>query len=264
MPEGEPRVRTAVVIPAYDEAPTIADVAARACRYADCVIVVDDGSQDGTGARLRGLDVTVLRHASTQGKGASLWHGMQAALQRGAEAVITLDGDGQHPPEDIPRLIAAAQHHPDKLIIAARLGQRGKAPRLRRFANRVADFWISWAAGYPIQDTQSGFRLYPAQLLRVLDAAWSPREGFVFESEILISAARRGYYPASVGVDAIYHEYSRCSYYQPVRDTLRITRMIAWKLLTWGLYPQGLLRSLRLLQYEPTGLPVDQRDIRRL
>jgi glycosyltransferase involved in cell wall biosynthesis len=250
----------AVVIPAYNEAPTIADVAGRACRYADQVIVVDDGSQDGTAAQVQGLAVTVLRHASNLGKGASLWHGMQAALERSARAVITLDADGQHRPEDIPRLIAAAVRHPDRLIIAARLGRRVGVPRARRFANRVADFWISWAAGYPIKDTQSGFRLYPAALLRELNSAWNPGEGFVFESEILISAARRGYYSASVPIDAVYHERSRRSYYRPMLDTVRITRMVAWKLLTWGLYPQGLLRSLRLLPHERAHLPGERDD----
>lgn len=258
--EPEQPVSVAVIIPACNEAPTIADIAGRACRHAGWVIVVDDGSQDGTAAQLEGLAVTVLRRAHTLGKGASLWHGMQAALERGAGAVITLDGDGQHRPEDIPRLIAAAQRHPGRLIIAARRGRRSEVPRLRRFANRVADFWISWAAGYPIKDTQSGFRLYPAALLRELHSVWNPGEGFVFESEILISAARRGYYPAIVPIDAIYHEHSRRSYYRPILDTMRITRMVAWKLLTWGLYPQGLLRSLRLLPYERARLPADRDD----
>ncbi len=83
LESGQP-VSIAAVIPAYNEAPTIADVASRACRHADWVIVVDDGSEDGADAQVEGLPITVLRHARTLGKGASLWHGMQAGLERGA------------------------------------------------------------------------------------------------------------------------------------------------------------------------------------
>jgi glycosyltransferase involved in cell wall biosynthesis len=151
----------AVVIPAYNEARTIADVAQRALAQIEQVIIVDDGSDDATVEQLHGMPVTVLRHTANQGKAASLWTGMQHALTLGADAVITLDGDGQHRPEEIPRLLAAAQN-PTAIIIAARLKGRTQVPRARRFANGMADFWIAWAAGYPLHDTQSGFRCYPA------------------------------------------------------------------------------------------------------
>lgn len=243
----EAALSIAVVIPAYNEAATIAAVARRSHHQTGWVIVVDDGSDDATAARLRELPVTVLRHARNQGKAASLWDGMQHALARGADAVITLDADGQHRPEDMPALLAAHRRYPTALIIAARLQGRRRAPRRRRFANRMADFWISWAAGCPIWDSQSGFRLYPAALLRRLQLPHDSGRGFVFESEILIEAARRGYYPVSVPVEAIYLPQGRASYYRPWRDTARITRMVAWKLLARGLYLPGLLRSLGLL-----------------
>ncbi|HYQ91350.1 MAG TPA: glycosyltransferase family 2 protein, partial [Candidatus Competibacteraceae bacterium] len=236
----------AVVIPTYNEAATIAAVVQRGCRQVDWVIVVDDGSEDATAVQLKELPAMVLRHEDNQGKAASLWDGMQLALAQGAKAVITLDADGQHCPEDIPRLLAAGQRYPAALIIAARLHGWERSPWLRRLANRIADFWISWAAGCPIADTQSGFRLYPAVVCR-LPIGHDRRHGFVFESEILIEAARHGYYPIAVPIKARYSRQGRCSYYQPLRDTVRITRMVAWKLLSRGLYPLGLLRSLRLL-----------------
>lgn len=242
----------AAVIPAYNEAATIADIVQRTARQLNWVIVVDDGSNDGTAERLPGLPVTVLQHPTNQGKAASLWHGMQHALAQGAGAVLTLDADGQHRPEDIPRLLAAAHQQPDRLIIAARLGQRHQVPRLRRFANFMADFWISWAAGYPIRDTQSGFRLYPATVLRAIQITHDRAHSFVFESELLIAAARHGCYPVAVPIDAIYRAEGRASYYRPWGDTLRIIRMVAWQLLAYGFYPQGLLRSLGLL---PCSLP---------
>lgn len=238
----------AAVIPAYNESSTIADIVCRTRRHLQLVIVVDDGSDDDTAAQLRDLPVTVLRHPSNQGKGASLWSGIRYALERGAGAVITLDADGQHSPEEIPRLLAANQRHRDQLIIAARLGGREQVPRLRRFANRTADFWIGWAAGYPLHDTQSGFRLYPASLLKTVQAPHDRRHGFVFESEILIEAARMGYYPVTISVDAIYHRQARPSYYRPFLDTMAITRMVAWKLISRRLYLKGLLRSRGLLR----------------
>jgi len=149
----------AVVVPAYDEAATIADIIRRARQQIERVIVVDDGSRDDTAARAEASGAVVLRQTTNQGKGASLWRGMHYALERGADAVVTLDADGQHRPEDIPKLLAAHRRWPGRPIIAARLEHRECAPPLRRFANGMADFWVSWAAGCPIADTQSGFRL---------------------------------------------------------------------------------------------------------
>jgi glycosyltransferase involved in cell wall biosynthesis len=235
----------AAVIPALNEAATVREVAEGACVHVDRVVVVDDGSDDDTAGRLTGLPVTVLRHAENRGKAASLWDGMQFALEQGATAVVTLDADGQHRPVDIPRLRAAAAAHPERLIIAARLNRREAVPKLRRFANTIADFWISWAAGCRIRDTQSGFRLYPARVIRDVRIAYHRGRGFVFESEILIEAARLGIRPLEIAIDAEYAPGRRPSYYRPWRDTARIVRMVAGKLLARGMDPAGLLRSLR-------------------
>lgn len=236
-----------VVIPAFNEQQTIEDVVRRTLAQGVEVIVVDDGSVDDTAAILRNLPVTLLRNEENSGKAASLWRGMREARNRGAAAVITLDADGQHRPEDIPRLIEAGRRHPGLIVIGARLHARHAAPPLRRFANAMADFWISWAAGYPIRDTQSGFRLYPATLLDELKLQYGKAQSFVFESEILIEAARRHYYSVDVGIETIYHIAARASHYRPARDTLRIIRMVALKLLSRGMYPLGLLRALRLM-----------------
>jgi glycosyltransferase involved in cell wall biosynthesis len=235
----------ALVIPAYNEAATIRDVAERALAQVQRVIVVDDGSTDGTSAALDGLPVTLIRNPRNLGKAASLWRGIALALAENAAAVVTLDGDGQHRPEDIPRLLEVHRHQPEALIVGARLHEGGNIPAERYFANRFANFWIAWAAGQHVKDSQSGFRLYPAALLRALPQRLGRAAGFVFESEVLIEAGRRGARLAWVPIPAIYEARSRPSHFRPVIDVALITRMVAWKLLSRGLYLRGLLRSLR-------------------
>lgn len=240
-------MKRTVVIPAYNEAATIREVAIACLPHVDQVIVVDDGSTDNTSQQLADLDISLIKQSSNLGKGASLESGFQAALEADADIVITLDGDGQHDPDEIPLLLQAAKEHPATIIIAARLKQRENAPKMRRFANRFADFWVSWAAGYPVIDSQSGFRLYPGVLLGSIKLEAPHRKGFVFESEILIEAARHKFYSRSVAVKSIYRKGGRHSHYLPWTDTWRIVFMIAGRLLRRGLYLPGLFRSLGLL-----------------
>jgi glycosyltransferase involved in cell wall biosynthesis len=232
-----------VVIPAYNEGATVRDVAIRARQHCANVIVVDDGSIDNTPERLAGLNITVLRNELNSGKAHSLWRGFQHALAQGAVGVLTLDGDGQHAPEEIPSFIAATLNSPEALLIGARRPIQRKASRWRYFANRIADFWISWAAGRPIEDSQSGFRFYPARLLRDLTLKHGRKQSFVFESEILIEAARRGVRFLFVPIGVTPRLDPRTSHFRPVADILHITKMVGLKLLTRGLYPPGFYRA---------------------
>jgi glycosyltransferase involved in cell wall biosynthesis len=225
----------AVVIPAYNEVATIRDVAARALAQVPLVIVVDDGSTDGTAPALGGLQVVLLRNAGNCGKAASLRRGADEALQRGAQAIVTLDGDGQHCPEDIPRLLDAWREAPAEIVIGSRLHRRDRIPGARYWANRVANFWIGLAAGYAIADSQSGFRVYPARLLREARVKSGRARSFVFESEILIEAARLGVRARCVPVEVVYAERARASHFRPVLDIARIVRMVAWRLISQGL-----------------------------
>jgi len=242
-------MRVAVVIPAYNEAATIAEVASEALGHAQSVIVVDDGSADDTVAQLAGLRVRLIRNDVNLGKAESMARGFAAALEQRVDAVITLDADGQHQAADIPRLIAAAEAYPGNIIIATRVDGRERMPRMRRFGNWQADFWIAWAAGYPIRDTQCGYRLYPSKLLEGLAVRRGRRNSFVFESEVLIEAARLGCYARPVAIDTLYGRSPRASHYRAASDTARIVLMVAGKLLHSGLNLPGLLRSLGLLAH---------------
>lgn len=239
-------MRTIVVMPAFDEAGTIREVARRVlAQPVDRLLVVDDGSTDGTAAALAGLDLEVLTNPTNQGKGASLLRGLRHARTLGGDAVLTLDADGQHRPEDIPRLLAAAARYPDRIVIGARTLGREKAPAARRRANAFADFWVSWACAQPVRDSQSGFRLYPAALLERLRTTARPGIGFVFESEILIDAAALGVGNLSIPIETLYATSPRPSHYRPVTDTTRIVLMIAGKLARRGFSPRALWRGLR-------------------
>lgn len=231
-----------MVIPAYNEAATVREVSARARRECPNVIVVDDGSADGTMEALTGLDVTVLRNEMNLGKAGALARGFEHALAHGAVGVITLDADGQHAPEECPLFLEQAAEYPAAFIIGARRRDQRRASFRRYAANRIADFWIGWAAGKPTEDSQSGFRLYPARLLRTVTIPHGRQESFVYESEILIEAGRQSFDFRSVAVSVKPRSGPTPSHFRPLLDIAKIVRMVAWKLVSRGPYLRGLYR----------------------
>lgn len=240
----EPKL--AIVIPAYNEAPTIGGIVERALAVNDTVIVVDDGSVDDTAAIVTRYPVTLIRNPENSGKAASLVAGMDRALEAGVDIVATMDGDGQHRPEDLPLLLETAARNPRCIVIGSRLWDRQAFPRERYIGNRIADFWISWACGQRVQDSQSGFRLYPRAVLETVEVPHGPGRGFVFESEVLIEAARAGFPSVCARIPALYEgTLMRASHLRPLRDVSRIIGMVAWKLLARGLYPEGLWAVIR-------------------
>jgi glycosyltransferase involved in cell wall biosynthesis len=241
--------RAYVVIPALDEAATIGEIVSQCHAILDspCVVVVDDGSHDNTAAVAAQNGATVLRHQTNRGKGASLMDGMLAAVAGGATAVVTLDADGQHRPQDVLRLLECSGTWPEHIVIGSRRASGKAAPRARRIANRIADFWVSWAARHPIDDSQSGFRVYPARVLSLIAARPSLAHGFAFESEILIEAGRTGVQTIAVDIPTIYGSVlQRRSHFRPVADIANIVLMVGGKLLARMMDPIGLWRALTL------------------
>lgn len=216
--------RFAVVIPALDAEPTVPDVVRASRECLEPVVVVDDGSSDRTGAAARSAGATVLRHEVNRGKGAALKTGFAWALERGFDGVISLDADGQHLPADIPRFLAERAASGADLVVGGRAHLfAGMLPR-RRNANRFSAWSISWCAGVPISDSQSGFRLYSARLLRALSLH---ADGFDLESEVLVRAGRGGFRIAMIPIELGFVNGIATSHYRPLADTLRIAWTVA-------------------------------------
>jgi len=224
--------RWCVLIPCLNEEAAIRPVVESVLALGASVIVIDDGSDDRTPEIVAGLPVTLLRHDERRGKGEALRHGFREALRQGYDAVLTMDGDGQHLAGDIPRIVAVAQRYPQHIVIGARLLDRAQQPKSRRRANAVADWGISWACAQPIADTQSGQRWYPRTALALVEL---PAENFVFEAAILIAASReKKLGVVSVPIASRYHGTFRPSHLRPVRDVTRITLYTIGRVVHYG------------------------------
>ncbi|MBB6188398.1 glycosyltransferase family 2 protein [Rhodanobacter sp. MP7CTX1] len=225
-------VRWCVLIPCLNEEVAIRSVVESVLALGVPVIVIDDGSDDRTPDIVAALPVTLLRHTERRGKGEALRHGFREALRQGFDAVLTMDGDGQHLASDIPRIAAAAAQYPGHIVIGARLRDLGQQPKGRRRANAVADWGISWACAQPVADTQSGQRWYPRAALDLVDL---PAENFVFEAAILIAASREKQLGVvSVPIASRYHGEFRRSHFNPVRDVSRITFYTVGRVVHYG------------------------------
>jgi glycosyltransferase involved in cell wall biosynthesis len=219
-----------VIVPAYNEGSAIRGIVNKITNQISSVVVVNDCSTDDTLEQLHDLPIKLISNVSNKGKGYSLWRGFDVAIESEQNGVITLDGDGQHCPEDISRFINAYSEFPDHLIIGARTHSMQSSPHVRRFANQLANQGISLAAGRHVYDTQCGFRLYPTSLLRKLQPNSNNYHGFVFESEVIIEAIKLGFKIHSIPIPAIYGDNLRKSHFHPAWDTIKIGKMIAKKL----------------------------------
>jgi len=209
-------VECAVVIPCLNEAATIGAVVAGARRYVPTILVVDDGSTDNTGVVAEQADAEVLRHAETRGKGAALQTGWRAARERGFQWALTMDGDGQHSPDDIPAFRNCAERTAADLIVGNRMLNLRSMPWQRRIVNGWMSRRISKAAGRLLPDSQCGFRLMNLDAWAALPITTTH---FEVESETLLGFAAAGCKIEFVPVQVIYQ--AERSKIRPLRDALR-------------------------------------------
>ena len=213
-----------VVIPTYNNGGTIGRVVAGALEQCDDVIVVNDGSTDATPGILSGLakeGLTVVTLDRNSGKGAALKAGFRKALDMGFAYAITLDGDGQHYPEDIATMLRANQEHPGALILGSRMMDGADRSKGSSFANKFSNFWLWVQTGRKLDDTQTGYRLYPLKKLYGLRLLTSRYEA---ELELLVFASWHGVELVPVPVNVYYPpKEERVSHFRPGMDFARIS-----------------------------------------
>jgi len=207
------------LIPAYNEEKTIASVIEGCKRYISDIIVVDDGSTDLTKKIAKEKGVVVISHKKNMGKGVALKTGFSYALRNEFDALLSIDADGQHDPNEIPNFINTFKRDNSDIIIGARLWQKENIPAIKYLPNKVGVYFISKAAGQEIADTQSGFRLYTKKVLESVDFRG---RGFEAETELLIKASRMGLKITCFPIKAIYPENYK-SNFRPVRDFIKIS-----------------------------------------
>lgn len=205
------------VIPTYNNGGTVAEVVRRVLQQGLPVIVVDDGSTDGTQDALKGLDIKILRHSQNRGKGIALRTGLEEARRLGYRQALTIDSDGQHDPSDIPALVAAAA--PRTLVVGSRnIAAEGMSSG-STFANRFSNFWFTLQTAHKLPDSQTGFRIYPLEDLPSLKLLTARYEA---ELTLLVFSAWKGLKLVPVPVKVYYPE-DRVSHFRPFADFFRIS-----------------------------------------
>jgi len=215
--------RFAFAIPALDAAATVPRVIQRALAIHPEVIVVDDGSTDGTGAAARAAGVTVLTHAQNFGKGRALKTAFDHLFAAGFDAVVTIDADGQHPPEEAPKLLDAWREGAD-LVLGTRDHLFARMSAVRRASNGTSSWLISQVAGTALPDCQTGFRLYTRALIA---AVGFPEARFEAESAVIVRAVRQGFRVVGVPIRLDEPDGRATSHYRPVVDSMRIAGAVA-------------------------------------
>lgn len=216
------------VIPTYQNAKTLLKVVADVHRVVDTVIVVDDGSNDGTAALLdkatgNERPEKVLTHPKNYGKGAALKTGLTYARQQGFRYAVTVDADGQHRADDIPALLKAVEEEPDALAIGSRRLQHENMPAKSTFANRFSNFWFALQTLQRLPDTQSGLRVYPLRRLHGL--RWMSAR-YEAELTLLVFSAWAGVKLLPVPVSVYYPPRDqRVTHFRPGRDFTRISML---------------------------------------
>ncbi len=225
MLDGSSNIKAAVVIPLYNHASTIRQVAERALaqRTAICteVWIIDDGSTDGGLDQVQGLEVHCLSLPQNMGKGFALREAAKNLLEKGFTHMISLDADNQHYPEDIHLFLQAIQNAPHAFFVGARDFATDNVPKSSRFGRAFSEFWMFVQTGTRVADMQSGFRAYPLQALSCLQLK---ENRYSFEVEVLVQAAWAGFAINDIPIRVLYQKvHERVSHFKSFADNTRIS-----------------------------------------
>lgn len=236
-----------VIIPTYNNHKTLKKVIEDVMNFTKDIIVVNDGSTDGTASILATFDqIKQIHIEENKGKGNALREGFELAEKLGFQYAISIDSDGQHFPKDIPVFVEALDKAETKnlLLIGARNMSQEGIPKKSSFGNKFSNFWYWFETGITLEDTQSGFRLYPIQYLKDLKFYTTK---FEFEIEVIVKAAWNGTTVKNVAVNVHYDETERVSHFRPFKDFTRISILNTWFVIVTFFYikPRDLYRKFR-------------------
>src|SRR5690606_15833943 len=240
-------LKCCVIIPTYNNCKTLRKVIEGVLVYTENVIVVNDGSTDSTLEILANFpEIQQIQLSKNQGKGNALRQGFKHADSLGYRYAITIDSDGQHFPEDIPAFIEALEKEENKeiLFIGSRNMTQHGVPKKSSFGNKFSNFWFWVETGTRLQDTQSGFRLYPLFAMKKLKFY---TKKFEFEIEAIVKAAWSGIEVKNIPIRIHYELEDRVSHFRPFKDFTRISILNTWFVLVTFFYikPRNLFRKLK-------------------
>lgn len=240
------RLKVCVLVPTYNNEQTLEKVLSDILEYTDQVIVANDGSTDSTPLILKKFpQIIKVTYPVNQGKGYALRKGFECAVDNGFDYVITIDSDGQHFAEDLPKFLTKLETNAGAIIMGARNMEQSSIPGKSSFGHKFSNFWFWVETGIHMQDTQSGYRLYPVNLLKEIHFV---TKKFEFEIEVMVRAAWRGIKMEHVPVRVFYAEKGkRISHFRPFKDFTRISILNTF-LVTIALFyikPRDLVRGLK-------------------
>lgn len=235
-----------VIIPTYNNAGTLSQVITDVLKYTSDVIVVNDGATDNTPDILKTFDgqIEVISHEANQGKGIALRNAFKHAVDGGFHYAVTMDSDGQHFAEDLPKFLEEIEKEPDSLVIGARNMSQENVPGKSSFGNKFSNFWFYVDTGIKLTDTQSGYRLYPIKKMQGIRYMTSR---FEFEVEVIVKAAWKGIAVKNIPVRVHYEPgKKRISHFRPFADFTRISILNTWFFILAVLYyiPFRFVKSL--------------------
>jgi len=208
-----------VCIPAYNEAKNIGELIQKTLKFTKSIVVCDDGSSDKTSEIAKKSGAFVIRHNSNKGKGSALKSLFNYAKNSDFDVIVTIDGDGQFMPEEIPKLIKPIQHGSSDIVIGYRFQDENDMPKYRKIGNKILDHASSIASELSLRDTQSGFRSYSKKAIETITFT---NTGFSADSEIIIDAARKGLKISEERVSVLYNTGGKTSTINPIHHGISV------------------------------------------